>query len=72
MDDHDLLKCYRDLWKTKPEKQNAARQGIISNDGCIPNCIKLRINAKDKNTSITQDEGHCLRVRKQVYYSSRL
>ena len=31
------------------------RQGIISNDGCTPNCIKLRINTKDKNTLIAQD-----------------
>ena len=31
------------------------RQGIISNDGCTENCIKLRINAKDKNTPFAQD-----------------
>ena len=36
------------------EKQNAGRQGI-SNDGCTPYHIKLRINAKDKNVSIAQD-----------------
>ena len=36
--------------KRNREKQNAVRQGIISNEDCNPNCIKLRINAKDKNT----------------------
>ena len=55
MDDHDMFYCYKDLWKTKLEKRNAVRQGIISNDGCTPNCIQLRINFKDKNTSIAQD-----------------
>ena len=37
VDDYDVLACYRDLWKTKSEKRNAIRQGIISNDGCTEN-----------------------------------
>ena len=53
----DIFACYRDLWKTKSEKRNAIRQGIISNDGCIENCIKLRINTADKNVSIAQDKA---------------
>ena len=48
IDDFDIFACYRDLWKTKSEKGNAIRQGIISNDGCMENCMKLRINAADK------------------------
>ena len=48
-----MFVCYLKLWKTKSEKQNAVRRGIISNDGCTPNCIKLRINAKDMNTLVT-------------------
>ena len=32
-------------------------QGIISNDGCTENCIKLRINAGDKNVSNAQDKA---------------
>ena len=48
IDDFDIFACYRDLWKTKLEKKNAIRQGIISNDGCMENCTKLRINAGDK------------------------
>ena len=47
IDDFDVFACYRDLWKTKSEKRNAIR-GIISTDGCMENCIKLRINAGDK------------------------
>ena len=43
VDDFDVFACYRDLWKTKSENRNAIRQGIISNDGCTENCIKLRI-----------------------------
>ena len=57
MDDYDVFACYQDLWKTKSEKRNAIRQGIISNDGCMKNCIKLRINAADKNASNAQDKA---------------
>ena len=57
IDDFDILACYRDLWKTKPEKGNTIRQGIISNDGCTENCMKLRINALDKNASNKQDKA---------------
>ena len=49
IDDFDIFACYQDLWKTKSEKKNAVRQGIISNGGCTNNCIKLRINAGDKS-----------------------
>ena len=49
VDDFDMLACYRDLWKTKSEKRNAIRQGIISTDECMENCIKLRINASNKD-----------------------
>ena len=57
VDDFDVFACYQDLWKTKSEKRNAVRQGIISNDGCTENCIKLRINAGDKNASNAQDKA---------------
>ena len=52
-----MFACYRDPWKTKSEKRNAIRQGIISNDGCTENCIKLKINAGDKSTSNAQDKA---------------
>ena len=51
VDDSDVFACYRDIWKMKSEKRNAMRQGIISDDGCRANCMKLRINAKDKSAS---------------------
>ena len=57
VDDFDMLACYRDLWKTKSEKRNAIRQGIISTDGCTENCIKLRINAGNKDATNTQDKA---------------
>ena len=57
VDDFNVLACYRDLWETKSEKRNAIRQGIISTDGCMENCIKLRINAGDKSTSNVQDKA---------------
>ena len=57
IDDFDMFACYRDLWKTKSEKRNAIRQGIISNDGCTENCIKLRINVTDKNVANMQDKA---------------
>ena len=43
--------------ETKSEKRNAIRQGIISSDGCMENCTKLRINAGDKNASNVQDKA---------------
>ena len=57
VDNFDMLPCYRDLWKTKSEKRNAIRQGIISTDGCTENCIKLRVNAGDKSTSNARDKA---------------
>ena len=32
IDDHDIFACYQALWKTKSGKENAIRQGIMSND----------------------------------------
>ena len=57
VDDFDVLPCYQDLWKTKSEERNAVRQGIISTNSCMENCIKLRINAGDKNASNAQDKA---------------
>ena len=57
IDDFDTFACYLDLWKTKSEKGTAIRQGIISDDGCTENCIKLRINAADKSTGNKQDKA---------------
>ena len=57
IDDFDIFAWYRDLWKTKSEKGNAIRQGIISSQGCRENCIKLRIGAADKNATIPQDKA---------------
>ena len=57
VDDFDVFACYLDLWKTKSEKRNAICQGIISNDRCMENCIKLRINAGEKSTGNAQDKA---------------
>ena len=57
VDDFDIFTCYRDLWKTKSEKRDAVRQGIISDDSCMANCIKLRINVKEKSTSNPRDNA---------------
>ena len=57
IDDFDIFACYRDLWKTKSEKINAVRQGIISIDGYKENCMKLRINAADKSTGNAKDKA---------------
>ena len=57
IDNFDVFACYQDLWKTKSEKRNAIQQGIISNDGHMENCIKLRINAGDKNAGNAQDKA---------------
>ena len=39
IDDFNVFACCRDLWKTKSEKRNAIRQGIISNDGCTKTAL---------------------------------
>ena len=57
IDNFDVFACYQDLWKTKSEKRNAIQQYIISTDGCMGNCIKLRINAGDENASNAQDKA---------------
>ena len=57
VDDFDIFTCYQDLWKMRPEKRNAIRQGITSSNGCMENCIKLRINAGDKSISNKQDNA---------------
>ena len=57
IDDVEVFVHYRDLWKMKSEKRNAVRQGIISNDGYTENCIKLRIDTKDKSASNAQDNA---------------
>ena len=41
----------------RSEKINAVRQGIISIDGYTENCIKLRINAADKNAGNAKDKA---------------
>ena len=57
IDNYDIFTCYRDLWKTASEKKNAIFQGIISADGFTVNCMKLRINAKDKSALVMQDKA---------------
>ena len=57
VDDFDIFASYRDQWKTASEKKNAIRQGIISNDGCTINCMRLRINAGDKSAGVAQDKA---------------
>ena len=57
VDDFDVFACYRDLWKTKSEKKNAIREGIVSSGGCTNNSIELRINAGDKNAGNAHDKA---------------
>ena len=57
VDEFDVFACYRNLYKTDSEKRNAVRQGIISDDGCMLNCMRLRINAKDKDITNAQDDA---------------
>ena len=39
------------------EKRNAIQQAIISNDGCMPSCMKLRINTADKSAGVIRDKA---------------
>ena len=55
VDGFDIFTCYRDLLKMKSEKRDAVRQGIISDDGCMANYIKLRIYSKEKSALHPRD-----------------
>ena len=57
VDDFNLFVCYRDLWKTKSEKKNAIPQGIFSSGSYTTNCIRLRINAGNKDATNAQDKA---------------
>ena len=57
IDNFDVLGCYRDLWKTVPEKKNTVRQSMIHSGGCTENNNKLRIDAKNKSASNAQDNA---------------
>ena len=53
-----MFASYRDLWKTKSEKKNAIKQGITSaDDDLTPNCMKLRINAGNKDETNDQNKS---------------
>ena len=45
IDYFDIFACYRDLWKTKSEKGNAIRQGIMSDDGCMDAQLNIQNGA---------------------------
>ena len=58
IDNYDMLACHRDIWKTKSEKRNAIRQSIIYTDSDLtPNCMKLRINAGNKDVTNAKDKA---------------
>ena len=56
VDDFDVFACYRDLWKTDSEKWKAVRQGITHGCSCTLNCMKVRINAGNKESN-ARDEA---------------
>ena len=70
VDDFDVFACYRDLWKTKSEKRNAIQQGIISSGSCTTNCIRLRINAGNKDATNAQDMAIADAYRNKIHNSS--
>ena len=39
------------------KREITTRHGIISDDGCTLNCMKLRINAGDKDATNAQDDA---------------
>ena len=57
VDDFNMFACYQDLWKPESEKWNAVTQSIIYSGSCTENCIKLRIEAKDKSSSNARDNA---------------
>ena len=45
------------IFGKQSQKRNAIRQCVISTDGCMENCIKLRIIAYNKNATNVQDKA---------------
>ena len=43
--------------ENKVRKEKCHPTSIISNDGCMENCIKLRINAGNKDATNAQDKA---------------
>ena len=56
IDDFDIFTCYRDLWKTKSEKRNAIRQGIISKKKLDEPNRKIR-HFKNKNNGLIHKQN---------------
>ena len=52
LDDADIFLCYQDLWKTSEERENAAYQGI-----CSEEIRKIRIAAGDKSLSNAKNKA---------------
>ena len=57
IDDFNVFCVTENCGKRNLKKRNAMRHGIISNDSFTGNCIKLRIDAKDKSASNNQDNA---------------
>ena len=72
VDNYDIFACYRDLWKTASEKKNAVCQGIISTDSFTVNCMKLRINAKDKSPTAQDNAVATAYGNKFIMHPTRL
>ena len=57
VDNFDVFACYKDLWKTESEKRNLVRQGIIYSGSYTEDCMKLQINASDKDDSNEENKA---------------
>ena len=66
---NEILSVYlhaTEIYGRQSQKKNAIWQGIVSSGGCTNNCTKLRINAGDKSTGVTQDNAIANTYRNKV------
>ena len=55
IDDSDVFHCYKDLWKTAPERANGRYQGIDASDN--RNTTRIRVGAGNGDPSVVADKA---------------
>ena len=55
IDDSDVFRCYNDLWKTAPERENGHYQGTDASDN--RNKTRIRFGAGNRDSSVAADKA---------------
>ena len=55
IDDSDVFHCYKDLWKTAPERANSHYQGIDASDN--RDTTRIRVGARNGDSGVAVDKA---------------